>query len=141
MGEKAVRQILDHALRVAERSLPQDRETIRKLVDDVTTMTDALCELRQDGKGATPQAEGLARNIQDRLGDVCQLVARAVQNVDKSGVQQPAHTVAGRVEQARRWLDHPARDDRGLGQRAIALIVDEGKKVRVAYIDSRFRLM
>lgn len=57
------------------------------------------------------------------------MVSRAVQNVDKSGIQQPAHTVAGRLEQARRWLDNPERDDRGLGQRAIALIVDEGKKV------------
>lgn len=54
-----------------------------------------------------------------------------MQNVDKSGIQQPAHTVAGRLEQARRWLNNPERDDRGLGQRAIALIVDEGKKVSV----------
>ena len=63
------------------------------------------------------------------MGDLCQRVARAVQNVDKSGIQQPAHTVAGRLEQARRWLSNPERDDRGLGQRAISLIVDEGKKV------------
>jgi len=55
VGEKAVRQILEHASRIADRSLPQDRESLRKLVDDITTMTDALCELRQDGKGATPQ--------------------------------------------------------------------------------------
>ena len=55
VGEKSVRQILDHATKVAERSLPQDRDSILKMVDDITTMTDALCELRQDGKGATPQ--------------------------------------------------------------------------------------
>lgn len=55
VGEKSVRQILDHATKVAERSLPQDRDQILKMVDDITTMTDALCELRQDGKGATPQ--------------------------------------------------------------------------------------
>lgn len=55
MGEKSVRQILEHASKVAERSLPHDRDCIRKMVDDITTMTDALCELRQDGKGATPQ--------------------------------------------------------------------------------------
>ncbi|KAK6639942.1 hypothetical protein RUM43_008219 [Polyplax serrata] len=129
VGEKSVRQILDHAMKVAERSLPQDRDNILKLVNDITTMTDALCEMRQDGKGATPQAEALSKNIQGRLGDLCQLVSRAVQNVDKSGIQQPAHTVSGRLEQARRWLNNPERDDRGLGQRAIALIVDEGKKV------------
>ena len=54
---------------------------------------------------------------------------QAVIGVEKSGIQQPAHTVSGRLEQARRWLAHPDRDDRGLGQQAIALIVAEGKKV------------
>lgn len=49
--------------------------------------------------------------------------------MEKSGGQQPAHTVTGRLEQAQRWLSHPERDDRGLGQRAIALIIAEGKKV------------
>lgn len=53
----------------------------------------------------------------------------AVLGVDKAGLQQTAHTVQGRLEQARKWLQSPACDDRGLGQRAIALIVDEGKKV------------
>lgn len=35
----------------------------------------------------------------------------------------------GRLEQACRWLQNPGIDDKGLGHRAIALIVDEGKKV------------
>ncbi|XP_075229782.1 vinculin isoform X2 [Lycorma delicatula] len=129
VGEKSVRQILDHALAVADRALPADRDNIRKLCSDVTTMTEALCELRQEGKGTTPQAESLARGIQEKLGEVIRSVSNAVTNMDKSGAQQPAHTVTGRLEQAQRWLAHPDRDDRGLGQRAIALIVDEGKKV------------
>lgn len=129
VGEKSVRQILEHSQRVCERALPADAEAIKKLCGDITTMTDALCELRQDGKGATPQAECLAHGIQEKLGELCGLVQRAVVGVEKSGVQQPAHTVSGRLEQARRWLAHPDRDDRGLGQQAIALIVTEGKKV------------
>ncbi|PNF42368.1 Vinculin [Cryptotermes secundus] len=129
VGEKSVRQILEHSQRVCERALPADAEAIKKLCGDITTMTDALCELRQDGKGATPQAECLAHGIQEKLGELCGLVQRAVIGVEKSGVQQPAHTVSGRLEQARRWLAHPDRDDRGLGQQAIALIVTEGKKV------------
>lgn len=44
-------------------------------------------------------------------------------------MQQPAHTVAGRLEQAQRWLNNPSMDDKGLGQQAIGLIVEEGKKV------------
>lgn len=55
VGEKSVRQILSHANRVAERSLPGDSDAVRKLCGDITAMTDALCELRQEGKGATPQ--------------------------------------------------------------------------------------
>lgn len=55
VGEKSVRQILDHAQTVADRALPADRDIIRKLCSDVTTMTEALCELRQDGKGTSPQ--------------------------------------------------------------------------------------
>ncbi|GFG30612.1 hypothetical protein Cfor_05176 [Coptotermes formosanus] len=129
VGEKSVRQILEHSQRVSERALPGDAEAIRKLCGDITTMTDALCELRQDGKGATPQAECLAHSIQEKLAELCELVQQAVIGVEKSGIQQPAHTVSGRLEQARRWLAHPDRDDRGLGQQAIALIVAEGKKV------------
>jgi vinculin len=37
--------------------------------------------------------------------------------------------VQGRLEQAVRWLTNPGADDKGLGQRAIALIIEEGKKV------------
>ncbi|KAJ1525125.1 hypothetical protein ONE63_009964 [Megalurothrips usitatus] len=129
VGEKSVRQILEFALKVAERSLPNDRDAIRKMCSDIRTMTDALCELRRDKKGATPQAEALARGIQDKLGELCTLLTRAVNNVEKSGMQQPAHTVMGRLEQAKRWLANPERDDRGLGQRAIQLIVEEGRKV------------
>jgi len=47
----------------------------------------------------------------------------------KRRIQQPSPTVAGRLEQARRWLEQPAVDDRGLGRQAIFLVVDEGYKV------------
>lgn len=68
--------------------------------------------------------------MQEKLGDVCRAISNAINNIDKHGAAQPAHTVSGRLEQARRWLTHPDRDDHGLGQQAIALIVSEGKKVR-----------
>lgn len=129
IGEKSLRQILDHAAEVADRCLPADRDAIKKMVSEITTMVDALCELRDDGKGTSPQAEGLARGIEEKLQDLNRLVSNSVTNLEKSGGQQPAHTVVGRLEQAQRWLSHPERDDRGLGQRAIALIIAEGKKV------------
>lgn len=129
IGEKSLRQILSQAGKVADRSLPPDRDAIRKLSGDISSMTDALCELRQDGKGATPQGQSLARSIGEKLNELSGAISRAVSNVERSGVQQPAHTVAGRLEQAQRWLNNPSLDDKGLGQQAIALIVEEGKKV------------
>lgn len=55
IGERSLRQILEHAVEVAERALPNDRDAIKKLVSEITTMVDALCELRDDGKGTSPQ--------------------------------------------------------------------------------------
>lgn len=129
VGEKSLRQLLELARRVADRALPNDRDTIRKLASDISSMTDALCELRQEGKGATPQGQALARSIEEKVQELRDAVARAVSNSERSGAQQPAHTVAGQLEQAQRWLANPSLDDRGLGQQAIGLIVDEGRKV------------
>lgn len=75
------------------------------------------------------QGQSLARSIGEKLNDLSGAISRAVNNVERSGVQQPAHTVAGRLEQAQRWLNNPSMDDKGLGQQAIGLIVEEGKKV------------
>lgn len=129
VGEKALRQIIDNAYKVSDRCLPEDAHAIRKLAGDISTMADALCELRQAGKGTSPQAEDLARAIREKLASLQSAVSRAVDKVDKAGLQQAAHTVQGRLEQACRWLQNPGVDDKGLGQRAIALIVEEGKKV------------
>ena len=71
----------------------------------------------------------MARSIEEKLQALQNAIGGAVNNIERSGVQQPAHTVAGQLEQAQRWLTNPAIDDRGLGQQAIGLIVDEGRKV------------
>ncbi|KAK0167826.1 hypothetical protein PV327_001685 [Microctonus hyperodae] len=130
VGEKSLRQIIEQAERLAERYLPlAQAEPIAKLASQIATMTDALCELRQDGKGTTPQAESLARGIKEKVNELRSAVASALVAADKSGTAQTAHTVSGRLEQANKWLLNPHHDDRGLGQRAIAMIIHEGKKV------------
>ena len=53
VGEKSIRQILENALKVADRSLPMDAKHLRKLSGDIESMTDALTELRQNGQGKT----------------------------------------------------------------------------------------
>jgi len=50
-GDRALRQILEDALRIAERCInPDDRDSITRTVSNVESMLDALCELRQQGK-------------------------------------------------------------------------------------------
>lgn len=115
VGEKALRQILEHALRIADRCLPADRDVIRKAVADISNMVDSLSELRAEGKGTTPQAEALARGIGQRLHDLSRTLSKAIQNAERSGIQQPAHTILGKLDQARRWLNAPWVDDKGLG--------------------------
>ncbi|XP_029173615.1 vinculin isoform X2 [Nylanderia fulva] len=130
VGEKSLRQIIEQASRLAERYLPPSQaEPMSKLASQIVTMTDALCELRQNEKGTTPQAEALARGIKEKLNELRGSVASALVAADKSGTAQTAHTVAGRLEQANKWLLNPQHDDKGLGKRAIALIIHEGKKV------------
>ncbi|XP_029173740.1 vinculin isoform X4 [Nylanderia fulva] len=129
VGEKSLRQIIEQASRLAERYLPPSQaEPMSKLASQIVTMTDALCELRQNEKGTTPQAEALARGIKEKLNELRGSVASALVAADKSGTAQTAHTVAGRLEQANKWLLNPQHDDKGLGKRAIALIIHEGKK-------------
>lgn len=94
VGEKALRQIIDNAYRVADRCLPQDAVPIRRLADDITRLTNALCNLRAEGKGQTAQAESLTREIRSKLGELEQAVTNAVIGVDKAGHQQAAHTVS-----------------------------------------------
>ncbi|XP_014662194.1 PREDICTED: vinculin-like isoform X1 [Priapulus caudatus] len=92
-------------------------------------MTDTLADLRAQGKGTSPQALALAKNIDSSLLKLNQLVQQAISNSEKSGVEQPAHTVFGRVEQAQKWLRNPQYDDRGLGYQATTMVVEEGRKV------------
>ncbi|XP_037808240.1 vinculin [Lucilia sericata] len=129
VGEKALRQIIENANEISERCLPQDSYPIRRLADEITAMANSLCELRQEGKGTSPQAESLARSIREKLGDLQSQIQNAVVGVDKAGVQQTAHTIQGRLEQAVKWLQNPEVNDGGLGERAVNLIVEEGRKV------------
>jgi vinculin len=57
----------------------------------------------------------LAKGIQQKLQEMAAKCARAVAATERSGSRKPAHTVAGKVEQAQRWLANPALDDKGLG--------------------------
>lgn len=96
VGEKALRQIINNAYGIADRCLPQDAAIIRKIADDIKRAVNTLCDLRQEGKGQTPQADQLARQIREQLGNLNRAIHNAVAGVDKTGHQQAAHTVSTR---------------------------------------------
>lgn len=129
-GDKALRQILDDARKIADRCTSrQERDSILKNVGDIESMSNALSELRQQGKGSSPQAMSLAREIQAKLRELQNQTANAITSTERSGIRKPAPTVDGKVEQARQWLANPGIDDKGLGEAATRLVVDEGRRV------------
>jgi len=129
-GERALRQILEDALRIADRCAnPEDRDNITKTVSNLESMIDALCELRLQGKGDSPQAHSLGRGIQQLLRELQDRCQKAVLSTDRAGLKRPAHTVMGKLEQAQRWLANPNIDDNGIGLQAIRLMVADGRKV------------
>ncbi|XP_021004345.1 vinculin isoform X2 [Parasteatoda tepidariorum] len=129
VGEKSMRYILDYAKRIADRCLPPDSQAIHKMCGDITAMTNALCELRTDGKGSSAPAEALSRGISQKLRELIGLVSQGITNVERNSIQQPAHTLTGRMEQARTWLNNPSLNDKGLGFQAVQSIIDDARKI------------
>lgn len=129
VGEKSVRSILENARKIADLALPEDRAAIKKMASDIGSMVDALCELRDEGSGDTPQAQSLGRAINNKLKELSNLVNRAIQNIERSGAQGPAHTVSGKFDQASKWLSNLNFDDKGVGQQAIKAIIADSRKI------------
>lgn len=129
-GENALRQILEDSLCIANRCVnPEDGENITKTVSNIESMINALCELRQQGKGNTPQALSLSRGIVQMLRELQDKCQKAVIASERSGLKKPAHTVVGKMEQAQRWLANSAMDDKGLGQQAARMMISDALKV------------
>lgn len=139
MGEKSLRQILDHAERIADRSLPPDSELIRKQCSDIRAMVNALCELRHSKQGGSPQARSLAKNIGRQLRELLNTCTTAIANAELGGNPQPAHTLSGRMDQAQHWLNNLTFDDHGLGEHAVQAMIDEARRLALSCQSSQMR--
>uniref|UniRef100_A0A3Q2DAQ6 Vinculin n=1 Tax=Cyprinodon variegatus TaxID=28743 RepID=A0A3Q2DAQ6_CYPVA len=78
------------------------------------------------GKGDSPEARALAKQIGAALLNLQSKTNRAVANMRPA---KPAVTLEGKMEQALRWVNNPGVDDRGVGQAAIRGMVGEGKRL------------
>ena len=132
MGEKALRQILEHAERIGARSLPPDRDAIKKQCSDIRAMVDSLCELRHQSQGSSAQAQSLSKQIGRQLRELLALCTRAIANMEMGGSLRPAHTLSGKMDQAQRWLANLGFDDHGLGEQAVQAIIDEARRLALS---------
>ncbi|EPB77770.1 vinculin family protein [Ancylostoma ceylanicum] len=132
VGEKAIRRILDYADRIASRALPEDSYAIKRSISEIQSLTDAICELRNQGRYDN---EGLAVSCAQKLKELVGtkhssgMLPDALMNAHRMGGANPAHTAAGRLEQALRWLDNPGVDDGGLGLRAMKLMTEDARRL------------
>uniref|UniRef100_A0A8C5WDS3 Vinculin n=1 Tax=Leptobrachium leishanense TaxID=445787 RepID=A0A8C5WDS3_9ANUR len=126
-GEENIKALLAVAQNIAELSEdPKDREDILRSLGEISAMTAKLKDLRRQGKGDSPEARALAKQIATSLQNLQNKVNRAVAN---SRPVKAAVNMEGKVEQAQRWIDNPTLDDKGVGQAAIRAMVAEGRRL------------
>ncbi|XP_057703364.1 vinculin-like isoform X4 [Corythoichthys intestinalis] len=126
-GEENIRALLAEAKRIADLCEdPKDRDDILRSISEIAGLTSRLMELRKQGKGDSPEARALAKQIGAALLTLQAKTNRAVANMRPA---KPAVTLEGKMEQALRWVANPGVDDRGVGQAAIRGMVGEGRRL------------
>ncbi|CAJ1067544.1 vinculin-like isoform X5 [Xyrichtys novacula] len=135
-GEENIRALLAEAKRIADLCEdPKERDDILRSISEIAGLTARLMELRRQGKGDTPEARALAKQIGAALLTLQSKTNRAVANMRPA---KPAVTLEGKMEQALRWVNSPGVDDRGVeceilqwneGQAAIRGMVGEGRRL------------
>uniref|UniRef100_H3DGK0 Vinculin n=1 Tax=Tetraodon nigroviridis TaxID=99883 RepID=H3DGK0_TETNG len=127
-GEENIRALLAEAKRIADLCEdPKERDDILRSVGEIASLTARLVELRKQGKGDSPEARALAKQIGAALLTLQSKTNKAVANMRPA---KPAVTLEGKMEQALRWVNNPGVDDRGIaGQAAIRGMVGEGRRL------------
>ncbi|XP_056251108.1 vinculin-like isoform X4 [Seriola aureovittata] len=126
-GEEYIRALLAEAKRIADLCEdPKERDDILRSISEIAGLTARLVELRKQGKGDSPEARALAKQIGAALLTLQSKTNRAVANMRPA---KPAVTLEGKMEQALRWVNNPGVDDRGVGQAAIRGMVGEGRRL------------
>ncbi|XP_041116959.1 vinculin isoform X2 [Polyodon spathula] len=131
-GEEHIRGIMSEAKKIADLCEdPKEREDILRSLGEIAALTAKLSDLRKQGKGDTPEARALAKQIATTLQNLQSKTNRAVAN---SRPVKAAVNLEGKIEQAQRWIDNPNIDDRGVGQAAMRGLVAEGRRLANAML-------
>uniref|UniRef100_A0A672NJC8 Vinculin n=1 Tax=Sinocyclocheilus grahami TaxID=75366 RepID=A0A672NJC8_SINGR len=111
-GEENIRALLAEAKRIADLcENPKERDDILRSISEVAGLTARLVELRKMGKGDTPEARALAKQIGTALQNLQAKTNRAVANMRPA---KAAVTLDGKMEQALHWINNPGVDDHGV---------------------------
>lgn len=114
-GEENIRALLPEAKRIADLCEdPKERDDILRSISKIVGLSARLVELRRQGKGDSPEARALAKQIGSALLNLQSKTNRAVANMRPT---KPAVTLDGKMEQALNWVNNPGVDDRGVGER------------------------
>uniref|UniRef100_A0AAR2IRJ4 Vinculin n=1 Tax=Pygocentrus nattereri TaxID=42514 RepID=A0AAR2IRJ4_PYGNA len=126
-GEEHVKAVVAEARKIADMCEdPRERDDILRSLGEITALTGKLSQLRKAGKGDTPEARALAKQISTALQNLQSKANRAVAN---SRPAKAAVHLEGKMEQAQRWMDNPNVEDGGVGQAAIRGLVAEGRRL------------
>ncbi|XP_054428512.1 vinculin isoform X1 [Pteronotus mesoamericanus] len=126
-GEEQIRGALAEARKIAELcDDPKERDDILRSLGEISALTSKLADFRRQGKGDSPEARALAKQVATALQNLQTKTNRAVAN---SRPAKAAVHLEGKIEQAQRWIDNPTVDDRGVGQAAIRGLVAEGHRL------------
>ncbi|XP_036684755.1 vinculin isoform X1 [Balaenoptera ricei] len=126
-GEEQIRGALAEARKIAELcDDPKERDDILRSLGEISALTSKLADLRRQGKGDSPEARALAKQVATALQNLQTKTNKAVAN---SRPAKAAVHLEGKIEQAQRWIDNPTVDDRGVGQAAIRGLVAEGHRL------------
>ncbi|CDQ80050.1 unnamed protein product [Oncorhynchus mykiss] len=126
-GEENIRAILTEAKKIADMCEdPKERDDILRSIGEMAALTAKLSELRRQGRGDTPEARALAKQIATALQNLQSKTTKAVAN---SRPAKAAVHLEGKIEQAQSWMENPTIDDGGVGQAAIRGLVAEGRRL------------
>uniref|UniRef100_A0A9J7WXN4 Vinculin n=1 Tax=Cyprinus carpio carpio TaxID=630221 RepID=A0A9J7WXN4_CYPCA len=126
-GEENIRALLGEARKIADLCEdPKEREDILRSMGEIAGLTAKLSELKRAGKGDTPEARALAKQIATALQNLQSKTSKAVANTRPA---KAAVHLEGKMEQAQRWIDNPSLDDSGVGQAAIRGLLAEGRRL------------
>ncbi|XP_051958829.1 vinculin b isoform X1 [Xyrauchen texanus] len=135
-GEENIKALLGEARKIADLCEdPKEREDILRNMGEINALTAKLSELKKLGKGDTPEARALAKQIATALQNLQSKTSKSVAN---SRPAKAAVHLEGKIEQAQRWIENPTLDDSGVGE---FLEIVSLNKTKICYSFKYFLLL